>query len=50
MRWDAAAPFHPFQAGMRGVAATVYEKMTGLEAPTNEDAEPPPGSVVINPP
>jgi len=49
LRWGVAAPFHPFQAGMRGVAAAVYEQMTGLEAPTNAEAEPPTGSVIVNP-
>ena len=49
LAWGAAAPYHPFQAGMRGVAATLYEQMTGSPAPTSADAEPPPGSAVVNP-
>ena len=49
LAWGVAAPYHPFQAGMRGVAATIYEQMTGDPAPTDADAEPPPGSVVVNP-
>ena len=49
VRLGVAANFHPFQSGLRGVARSVYQQLTGLEAPTNEDAEPPPGSVVVNP-
>ena len=49
LMWGVAAPYHPFQAGMRGVAASVYEQITGLEAPATADAEPPAGSVVVNP-
>jgi lysophospholipase L1-like esterase len=46
-----AAGFHPFQAGMRGMALAVHAAVTGDSAPreAGADAEPPPGSVVQNP-
>jgi lysophospholipase L1-like esterase len=46
-----AAGFHPFQAGMRGMAQAVHAAITGDPAPRDAgaDAEPPPGSVVRNP-
>lgn len=46
-----AAGFHPFQAGMRGMAQALYAAITGDPAPRDAgaDAEPPPGSVVQNP-
>jgi lysophospholipase L1-like esterase len=46
-----AAGFHPFQAGMRGMARAVHAAVTGDPAPleAGADAEPPPGSVVRNP-
>jgi lysophospholipase L1-like esterase len=46
-----AAGFHPFQAGMRGMAQAVHAAITGDPAPRDAgaDAEPPPGSVVQNP-
>lgn len=44
-----AAAFHPLQAGMRGAAEATYAAITGLSAPEHEDAQPPPGSVVVNP-
>ena len=49
LKLGVAATYHPFQAGMRGVAAAIYEQMTGLVAPDDADAEPPSGSVVVNP-
>lgn len=48
-RFGVAASYHPFKAGLRGVAATIYEQIAGLTAPYVEDAAPPPGSVVTNP-
>ena len=44
-----AAGFHPFQAGMRGMADVLHEAITGQPAPANENAQPPPGSVIRNP-
>lgn len=44
-----AAGFHPFQAGMRGMAGVLHETITGRVAPGDETAQPPPGSVVRNP-
>jgi lysophospholipase L1-like esterase len=46
-----AAGFHPFQAGMRGMARKVYDAVMGDPAPreAGADAEPPPGSAVRNP-
>jgi lysophospholipase L1-like esterase len=46
-----AAGFHPFQAGMRGMAQAVHAAITGDPAPreAGADAEPPTGSVVQNP-
>lgn len=43
-----AAGFHPFQAGMRGMAAAAYAAITGEPAPRDVDARPPSGSVVRN--
>jgi lysophospholipase L1-like esterase len=43
-----AAGFHPFQAGMRGMAGAVLEAITGEAAPDNLDARPPAGSVIRN--
>jgi lysophospholipase L1-like esterase len=44
-----AAGFHPFQSGMRGMAQAIHAAITGEQAPGNEEAEPPPGSLVRNP-
>jgi lysophospholipase L1-like esterase len=44
VRVGVAAPFHPLQAGMRGVAAAVFEAHTGLTAPDVAQAPPPPTS------
>ena len=45
-----AAGFHPFQAGMRGMARAVFGAVTGEPAPQDAgDADPPSGSVVRNP-
>jgi lysophospholipase L1-like esterase len=43
-----AAGFHPFQAGMRGMAQAVHAAITGEQAPGTTDADPPSGSVVRN--
>ena len=43
-----AAPFHPFLAGMRGVAVEAYREITGEEAPEGARAEPDPEAVVRN--
>jgi lysophospholipase L1-like esterase len=43
-----AAGFHPFQAGMRGMARAVHAAITGDPAPEYVDARPPQGSVVRN--
>jgi lysophospholipase L1-like esterase len=43
-----AAPFHPFLAGMRGVAVEAYREITGEEAPEGAEAEPDPDAVVRN--
>jgi hypothetical protein len=48
LKVDRAANFHPYQVGERGMARAVYHRITGLTAPTNADAEPPPGSVILN--
>jgi lysophospholipase L1-like esterase len=45
-----AAPFHPFLAGMRGVAREVFAAVTGDEAPESETASPPRAAVVRNEP
>jgi lysophospholipase L1-like esterase len=45
-----AAPFHPFLAGMRGVAGEVYSSLTGDDAPDTETASPPRAAVVRNEP
>ena len=44
-----ALSFHPFQAGEREMARATYQLMTGLVAPTEGDAAPPAGSIVVNP-
>ena len=43
-----AAGFHPFQAGMRGMAQAVHAAITGKQAPGTTNADPPDGSVVRN--
>ena len=43
-----AANFHPFQAGMRGMAGAIYEVVTGRSAPDAENASPPPAAVIPN--
>jgi lysophospholipase L1-like esterase len=47
--FGAAAGFHPFQAGMRGMAGAVLAAVTGEAPPETTDARPPAGSVVRNP-
>lgn len=47
---DRAAPFHPFQRGMRGVAAAVFEQVRGEPAPTGASAEPRAAAIVLNEP
>ncbi|SEC60068.1 GDSL-like Lipase/Acylhydrolase family protein [Nocardioides exalbidus] len=47
-RIGVAAPFHPKINGMRAVAATVYEQVTGDEPDVTEYAEPDPDVVVLN--
>jgi lysophospholipase L1-like esterase len=43
-----AAPFHPFLAGMRGVAQEVFTSVTGDDAPETETASPPRAAIVRN--
>jgi lysophospholipase L1-like esterase len=43
-----AAPFHPFLAGMRGVAREVFTSVTGDDAPETETASPPRAAIVRN--
>lgn len=49
-RVGIAAPFHPKINGMRAVAATVYEEITGEEPEVTEYAEPDPDALVLNQP
>lgn len=44
-----AAPFHPYLAGMRGVAGEVYRELTGQDAPDAERAAPDDDARVRNP-
>jgi lysophospholipase L1-like esterase len=46
----AAAAYHPFEKGERGLARHVFEVLTGRVAPRGGDAAPPPGSIVLNQP
>lgn len=50
LKFGVAANFHPFQVGERGMGRAAYHRMTGLVAPSNEDAEPPLGSIILNTP
>ena len=45
-----AANYHPFQVGEREMGRVAYHQMTGLSAPQDPQAAPPPGSVIPNPP
>ncbi len=47
-RAGVAAPFHPKINGMRAVASTLYEQITGLEPEVSEYANPDPAAVVLN--
>jgi lysophospholipase L1-like esterase len=47
-RAGIAAPFHPKINGMRAVASTVYEQITGDEPDVTDYAEPDPDVVVLN--
>ncbi|WP_165355017.1 SGNH/GDSL hydrolase family protein [Nocardioides oleivorans] len=47
-RAGIAAPFHPKINGMRAVASTVYEQVTGEEPDVTEYAEPDPDVIVLN--
>lgn len=47
-RAGIAAPFHPKINGMRAVAATVFEQVTGEEPEVTEYAEPDPDAIVLN--
>ena len=49
-RAGIAAPFHPKINGMRAVASTVYEQVTGEEPDVTEYAEPDPDVIVLNQP
>jgi lysophospholipase L1-like esterase len=49
-RVGIAAPFHPKINGMRAVAATVFEEITGEEPEVTEYAEPDPDALVLNRP
>lgn len=47
IKYTRAANFHPYRRGERHMAWIAYRRMTGLVAPTNSYAEPPPGSVIL---
>jgi len=46
----AAAAFHPFEKGERGMARHVFHVLSGRVAPKGGHATPPAGSVVLNQP